>query len=148
MSSSPRSDHFQSIVDVETRRLITAHASRLYKRYNSRTMVELSVKPLKKIDIISVAGRIDSANVGELEVALKGLQERGRHKLILDFEKLDYISSAGLRAMVAALKTARSSSGDVVLVKPNERIRDTLSLVGFQSLFVQYDDLLDAVDAF
>ena len=111
-------------------------------------MVELSVKPLKKIDVISVVGRIDSANVGELEVALKGLQERGRHKLVLDFERLDYISSAGLRAMVAALKTSRSNSGDVVLVKPNDRIRDTLSLVGFQSLFVQYDDLLDAVDAF
>jgi anti-anti-sigma factor len=111
-------------------------------------MLELSVKPLKKIDVISVEGRVDSANVGELEAALKGLQERGRHKLVLDFDKLDYISSGGLRAMVASLKTARNHGGDVVIVKPNERIRDTLSLVGFQSLFVQYDDLLDAVDAF
>jgi anti-sigma B factor antagonist len=111
-------------------------------------MVELSVKPLKKVDIVSVVGRIDSANVGELEAALKGLQEHGRHKLILDFEKLEYISSAGLRTMVAALKTARNSNGDVIIVKPNDRIRDTLSLVGFQSLFVQYDDLIDAVDAF
>ncbi len=111
-------------------------------------MVEFSIKPLKKTDVISVVGRIDSANVGELETALTGLQERGRHKLILDFEKLDYISSAGLRVMVTALKTARSSSGDVVIVKPNDRIRDTLNLVGFQSLFVQYDDVLDAIDSF
>ena len=72
-------------------------------------MVELSVKPLKKVDVVSVVGRVDSANVGELEVALKGLQDRGRHKLVLDFEKLDYISSGGLRAMVAALKTARTA---------------------------------------
>ena len=111
-------------------------------------MVELSVKPLKKVDVISVVGRVDSSNVNEVDVALKGLQDRGRHKLVLDFEKLDYISSGGLRAMVAALKTARSNNGDVVIVKPNDRIRDTLSLVGFQSLFVQYDELLDAVDSF
>ena len=111
-------------------------------------MVELSVKPLKKVDVISVVGRVDSSNVNEVDVALKGLQDRGRHKLVLNFEKLDYISSGGLRAMVAALKTARSNNGDVVIVKPNDRIRDTLSLVGFQSLFVQYDELLDAVDSF
>jgi anti-sigma B factor antagonist len=111
-------------------------------------MMELSVKPLKHIDVISVLGRIDSVNAHEFDNALKGLQERGRHKLVLDFSGLDYISSGGLRGMVGALKVARNNGGDIVLVKPNDRIRDTLSLVGFQSLFVQYDDLLDAVDAF
>ena len=111
-------------------------------------MVELSVKPLKKVDVISVVGRVDSSNVNEVDVALKGLQDRGRHKLVLNFEKLDYISSGGLRAMVTALKVARNNNGDLVIVKPNDRIRDTLSLVGFQSLFVQYDELLDAVDSF
>lgn len=110
--------------------------------------MELSVKPLKQVDIVSVTGRVDSSNSGEFENALKGLHERGRHKLVLDFEQLEYISSSGLRTMVSALKAARNSGGDVVIVKANDRIRDTLSLVGFQSLFVQYDNLLDAVDAF
>lgn len=110
--------------------------------------MELSVKPLKQVDVVTVTGRVDSSNAGEFENALKGLLNRGRHKLVLDFAQLDYISSSGLRAMVSALKSARNSGGDVVIVKANDRIRDTLSLVGFQSLFVQYDDLLDAVDAF
>jgi len=110
--------------------------------------MELSVKPLKQVDVVSVTGRVDSSNSGEFETALKGLLARGRHKLVLDFEQLDYISSSGLRTMVTALKGARNSGGDVVIVKANDKIRDTLSLVGFQSLFVQYDNLLDAVDAF
>jgi anti-anti-sigma factor len=110
--------------------------------------MEISVKPLKQVDIVSVSGRIDSATAPEFDNALKGLLERGRRKIVLDFTSLDYISSAGLRAMLSALKTAKNSAGNVVLVKTNERVRDTLTLVGFQTLFLQFNDLVDAVDSF
>ena len=110
--------------------------------------MEISVKPLKHIDIVSVTGRIDSATAPEFDNALKGLLEHGRRKIELDYTGLEYISSAGLRAMLSALKAAKNGGGNLVLVKPNERIRDTLSLVGFQSLFMQFDDSLEAVDSF
>lgn len=110
--------------------------------------MEISVKPLKEVDIISVSGRIDSATAPEFDNALKGLLERGRKKLALDFSSLSYVSSAGLRAMLSALKTAKNSGGNVVLVSANERIRDTLTLVGFHTLFLQFDDVVDAVDSF
>jgi anti-sigma B factor antagonist len=110
--------------------------------------MEISVKPLKHVDIISVSGRIDSATAPEFDNALKGLLDHGRKKIVLDFSSLDYISSAGLRAMLSALKSAKNGGGNLVLVKTNERIRDTLSLVGFQTLFLQFDDVVEAVDAF
>jgi anti-sigma B factor antagonist len=111
-------------------------------------MMELSVKTLKHVDVITVSGRIDSATTPEFETALKALQERGRHKLVLQLKDLEYISSNGLRAMVASLKVTRSHSGDLVLLQPSDRVRDTLGLVGFQSLFNTYDDVLDAIDTF
>jgi anti-sigma B factor antagonist len=110
--------------------------------------MEISVKPLKHIDIVSVAGRVDSATAPEFDNAMKGLLERGRKKIVLDFTDLDYISSAGLRAMLSALKSAKNSGGNVVLYKTNDRIRDTLTLVGFQTLFLQFEDLVEAVDSF
>lgn len=110
--------------------------------------MEISVKPLKHVDIVSVNGRIDSATAPEFDNALKGLLEHGRKKLVLDFTNLDYISSAGLRAMLSALKSAKNSGGNVVLVKTNDRIRDTLTLVGFQTLFLQFNDVVDAADSF
>lgn len=109
--------------------------------------MEISVKPLKHVDIVKVSGRIDSATATDLDNALKGLLERGRNKIVVDCAELDYMSSAGLRALLAALKTARHG-GNLVLAKTNERIRDTLTLVGFQSLLLQYDDIVDAVDSF
>ena len=89
--------------------------------------MDISVKPLKHVDIVSVSGRIDSATAPEFDKALKGLLDAGRKKIVLDFSTLDYISSAGLRAMLSALKTAKNGGGNVVLVKPNDRIRDTLN---------------------
>ena len=109
--------------------------------------MEISVKPLKQVDIVSVTGRIDSATAPEFDNALKGLLERGRKKIVLDFTKLEYMSSAGLRAMLSALKAAKNGGGNLVLVNVNERVRDTLILVGFQSLFLQFNDIVDAVDS-
>lgn len=110
--------------------------------------MEISVKPLKQVDIVKVTGRIDSATAPEFDNALKGLLERGRRKIVIDCSELEYISSAGLRAMLAALKAAKSGGGNVVLAQPNERVRDTLALVGFQTLFLQYTDIVDAIDSF
>ncbi len=111
-------------------------------------MMEIEVKSLKKVDIVTLSGRLDSSNATDFDNALKDILSKKRHNLVLDLAKLDYMSSAGLRAMVAALKTARSHSGDVIVAQPNERIVDTLKLVGFHTLFKQYDNVLDAVDAF
>lgn len=110
--------------------------------------MEISVKPLKHVDIVTVSGRIDSATAPEFDTALKGLLERGRRKVVLDYTELDYISSAGLRAMVAALKSARNGGGNLVIAHPRERIIDTLRTVGFESLFLQFDEIVDAVDSF
>ncbi|MCS7062332.1 MAG: STAS domain-containing protein [Anaerolineae bacterium] len=110
--------------------------------------MEITVKPLKQVDIVKVSGRIDSATAPEFDTALKGLLDRGRRRIVIDCEHLEYISSAGLRAMLAALKAAKAGGGNVVLAKVNERVRDTLSLVGFQTLFLQYTDIVDAIDSF
>lgn len=111
-------------------------------------MMELEVKSLKKVDVIAVSGRIDSSNAADFDTAMKGLVNQGRRNIVLDLSKLDYMSSAGLRAMVAALKSARHGGGNVVIAEANERMMDTLKLVGFQSLFTQYPHVLDAVDSF
>ena len=111
-------------------------------------MVEIEVKSLKKVEVVKLSGRIDSSNATDFDNALKQLLSNGRRNLVLEMSKLDYMSSAGLRAIVAALKSARHGGGDVVVAEPSERMVDTLKLVGFQSLFKQYDNVLDAVDAF
>jgi anti-sigma B factor antagonist len=110
--------------------------------------MDISVKPLKQVDIVKVSGRVDSATAAEFDNALKGLIDHGRRRIVVDCEALEYVSSAGLRALLSALKAAKGGGGNLVLARANDRVRDTLSLVGFHTLFLQYTDLVDAVDAF
>lgn len=111
-------------------------------------MLELEVQTLKKVDVVKLKGRIDSSNVAEFENALDSIQHQGRHCIVLDMTNLSYMSSAGLRAMVSALKAAKNKGGNVVIAAPNQNMVGTLNLVGFQTLFPQYDDVLKAVDSF
>jgi anti-sigma B factor antagonist len=110
--------------------------------------LELEVQSLKKVDVMKLKGRMDSSNVSEFEQAIASLQQQGRHNLVLDMEQMEYMSSAGLRAMVSALKASKHKGGNVVIAKPHAHMVDTLKLVGFQTLFPQYGDVLQAVDSF
>jgi anti-sigma B factor antagonist len=110
--------------------------------------MEISTKPLKRVEVISVSGRVDSSTAPEFEQALKGALDAGRHHIVLDLQNVDYMSSAGLRAMVAALKTARRHNGDVRVANPSARVTEVLQLAGLTSIFEVFPTQVDAVGSF
>jgi anti-sigma B factor antagonist len=73
----------------------------------------------------------------------------GHFKLVLDMSGLEYMSSAGFRALLAAQRACkRFNRGQVILAAVPERIREALELAGFTELFKTYDDALEAVGSF
>src|SRR3990172_5242705 len=110
--------------------------------------MQISTRPLKRVEVITVSGRVDSSTAPEFEQALKNALDAGRHHIVLDLENVDYMSSAGLRAMVAALKTARGHNGDLRLSNPSARVAEVLQLAGLTSIFEVYPDQVDAVGSF
>ena len=79
--------------------------------------------------MLALEGRLDTVTAPELEAALKDALE-GVETLILDFEKLDYISSAGLRVLLVAQKTM-SQQGSMKIRNVNEIIREVFDVTGF-----------------
>jgi anti-sigma B factor antagonist len=110
--------------------------------------MEVSVKSLKRVDVVKVAGRVDSNSAPEFEKALKDLWEADRNQIVLDLEDVDYLSSAGLRVMVTALKQVKKSSGDLRVAAPSTRVSEVLHLAGLNSIFQIYPTQLDAVGSF
>ncbi|MBP7998091.1 MAG: STAS domain-containing protein [Chloroflexi bacterium] len=106
------------------------------------------VESFKRVDLVEVSGRIDSSNASELDETLKQLADQDRHQLILNLSRVEYMSSAGLRAIVSALRTAKKSNGDVRMSQPSERVKEVLDLAGLTSLFQYYDDDTSAVGSF
>lgn len=78
---------------------------------------------------IALTGRLDTTNAPQLESELKASLD-GVENLTLDFAGLDYLSSAGLRVLLAAQKTM-NKQGSMVVRNVNETINEIFEVTGF-----------------
>lgn len=81
---------------------------------------------------IALEGRLDTLTAPELETLLSGALE-GVETLTLDFEKLDYISSAGLRVLLSTQKKMNGQAS-MKVTHVNEIIREIFDVTGFSDI--------------
>jgi len=84
-------------------------------------------------DVVAVKGRIDASTVPEFESTILGLIKTGS-TLIINCEKLDYVSSAGLRAFLMAHKTSLKENAKVIIKSPTEAVMEVFDMTGFSSI--------------
>ena len=82
--------------------------------------------------VFSLEGRLDTVTAPELEKELKEVLD-GVSALTLDFEKLEYISSAGLRVLLSAQKVM-SKKGEMKIVHVNDTIMEIFEVTGFSDI--------------
>jgi len=100
------------------------------------------------VSIVAVTGRVDSSTAPELETALKKLVEAEKTQLVLDLKEVEYMSSAGLRAMVSTLKAVKRVNGDLRVASPSDRVNEVLRLAGLSSIFAIYSTREEAVKSY
>ena len=81
---------------------------------------------------LALEGRLDTVTSPELEKELKASMG-GAESLVLDFSKLDYISSAGLRVLLSAHK-AMSGKGGMKVINVNEVVQEVFDVTGFADI--------------
>lgn len=81
---------------------------------------------------IFLTGRLDTTTAPQLETDLKKDLD-GVEELIMDFEKLEYLSSAGLRVLLSAQKTM-NRQGKMVICHVNETIQEIFEVTGFAEI--------------
>lgn len=81
---------------------------------------------------VSLTGQLDTVTAPELEASLTDLS--GITEVIFDFEKLEYVSSAGLRVLLATHKTMLKN-GKMVIKNVNESIMEVFEITGFTDVF-------------
>ena len=111
-------------------------------------LATFEIKEYKRVDVVTVSGRIDSSNASEFDEVLKRLLDNGRNRIVLDMAGVNYMSSAGLRTMVNALRASKKGNGDIRLATPSTRIGEVLKLAGLESIFQTFDDQVSAVGSF
>jgi anti-anti-sigma factor len=110
-------------------------------------MIQVEISDRQQLTILEAAGRIDSSNASELGQALSSIIGRGRTHLVLDLAKVDYMSSAGLRELVGALKRLQGN-GDLRLAQPSERVLEVMEIAGLDTIFKIFPSLAAAVESY
>jgi anti-anti-sigma factor len=83
--------------------------------------------------ILAVDGRVDATTSAELQHELTSVFQ-DNNKVIIDCEKLEYISSAGLRVLLMGHKMAVSKSGYLKLINVSEVVMEVLEMTGFSDI--------------
>ena len=98
--------------------------------------------------VVSVSGRLDTLTSPDLDKAGKSWIEEGKVDVVLDMESLDYISSAGLRSILALAKAIEANGGRLVLCNVRGMVDEVLSMSGFDSFLSIFVDIDSAVGFF
>src|SRR5512139_3465747 len=90
-----------------------------------RHIMEITSKEFKHCHLLTVDGRIDSATAPQFGQKLDALVADGVFKIVIDMSKLEFMSSAGFRALLAAQRQCkRYNRGEVLLASVPDRIRE------------------------
>ncbi len=95
--------------------------------------------------VLAASGRVDSTSASTLEQALLRAIDGGERRLVLDFGGVDYISSAGLRALLVTARRMKEAKGVWALCSLSEPVRQVFDLAGFLPLFTIDGALSSAV---
>ncbi|MBA2964360.1 MULTISPECIES: anti-sigma factor antagonist [Ramlibacter] len=98
--------------------------------------------------IITITGSVDSLNAEQLSATFAPPIAQGRVRLIADFSRVNYTSSAGLRSLLGAVKDSRRSGGDLRIAGLQPQVERVLAIAGFTSIIKVFPDVEAAVASY
>ncbi len=107
--------------------------------------MEIGTREIQDVTVIDMSGELISQTSGDAYDEMVRIAKSGVAKVVLNLDKLDYLSSAGLRVILTAAKLLKSSSGEMINCNANGVVKEVLESSGFNSLVDMYDTESDAV---
>jgi anti-anti-sigma factor len=101
----------------------------------------ITVSNKNNLMIITVAGRLDLAGSSELENWMNETIDTPKGDMIMDFSHLDYISSAGLRAVLNLSKLMKKHSYTFSICSVQDHIREVFEISGFDTFIPLYESV-------
>jgi anti-anti-sigma factor len=97
------------------------------------------------VDVMTVFGRVDAERAPEVEAAGRRILETPYQKLLINMSAVQYLSSAGLCALLNLGKLAKSKHGRLFLCSPSAQVKQILKLSGFDKILTVRDSVQDAL---
>jgi len=95
----------------------------------------IQVRDVDGVAVMRPEGFINAHTVRQFEEALEALVHAGRFTILLDCSFLNYISSAGLGAIMGLIETVRANGGDILLCNLQKNVHEIFDTLGFTQLY-------------
>ncbi len=96
--------------------------------------MQITVKTTNEVKVLAFEGRLDTQTSPDAQQQLTRLIEEGETKILVNFEKLEYISSAGLRVLLTAAKQLKAVDGELRVSGLNEIVKEVFDISGFDMI--------------
>ena len=96
--------------------------------------MEIKVIKTDNETILSIEGRVDTVTATEFDSIAKPYYTEEQSTLVFDCEKMEYISSSGLRVILTAHKSVVSKGGKFILRNLNSEIKSVIDITGFSRI--------------
>ncbi|MCW8803243.1 MAG: STAS domain-containing protein [Ignavibacteriaceae bacterium] len=107
-----------------------------------------SIKERGEVSIINLKGFLDAHTAPTLENNFTQLINDNKYKIVVNFEDLAYISSAGLGVFMAYIESIRDNKGDIKLTNMSDKVFNIFDLLGFPLLYEIYKNEDEAIKKF
>ncbi len=110
--------------------------------------MEINARTEGEVEVLAISGHLDTKTAKGAEDALNDLINKGRNKILVDCEGLDYISSVGLRVLLSTMKKLKKSNGKLHLSGMNPTVKEVFDISGFSTIFTIFPKSPEALAAF
>ena len=89
----------------------------------------------QEVVLVELEGFLDAHTFEELETVFEDLFQRGSYRVMVDLNKLRYISSAGAGVFIGALGVCQDNDGNIALIRPSPEVKEIFDLLGVFHIF-------------
>lgn len=101
--------------------------------------MEIAIRTQAGVSVVGLTGHLDTNTSAAAQEAMDGLLAGGARKVVVDCSALEYISSAGLRVLLATAKQVERDQGVLHLFGLNETVREVFDISGFSMILPVFD---------
>ncbi len=110
--------------------------------------MEIDIKEVGSVTVLGFSGNLDTNTAPDAESQINGLMDGGASRTLIDFENLNYISSAGLRVLLATAKNMITIDGALKICSLNKTVYEVFDISGFNKILSLEANEEDALASF
>ena len=110
--------------------------------------MEITDRTVGDVTIVQLEGNLDTNTAPDAQAHFETLADGGQVRIVVDFGPLNYISSAGLRVLLATAKKLKGMGGQLRMFGLNDTVQEVFEISGFSTMFSVFATEAEALEGF